>query len=262
MKASMEGACTALCFLYLGKLVASQYAPVQYRDANIMIVGYSGSGKSTALNEMSYDEEVKKKKKGFHVCHGSKGGCTKDVSSKRFQRFVIGNDGKEYQVNLTLVDTPGFPDSSGNVDVNNAVIDATRQSLRAVVWVVTKTVKPRPSSEYDISQQDRVLFSELNRLSVPIFQLVNGRINYEDAAQRKKRGRIDKMELTEFGDTMAKNAGLSIKGRFISATKSDLKAETQAIIYRSLSYPPMKSILRDVEDIGREEPGSQHKDEL
>jgi GTP-binding protein EngB required for normal cell division len=257
MKASMEGACTALCFFYLGRLVASQYAPVQYRDATIMIVGYSGHGKSSALNAMAYDPEVKKKKKGFHVCTG-KGECTKDVTRKKFSRFVIGNDGKEYQVNLTLVDTPGFPDLSGNVDTNNAVIDAARQYLNAVVWVV----KPMPTSDYHITQQDRVLLNELNQLRVPIFQLVNGRIHYEDAAQRKKRLRIDKAEMLDLGDQMAKTAGLSIKGRFISTTKPDLKDETQAIIYRSLSYAPLTSDLRDAEDLGGKKPRGNHGDEL
>jgi len=234
----MECACTALCFLYLGSLAASQYAPVQHRDATILVMGSSGHGKSTALNAMADT------KKTFHVCAG-KGACTKDVASKVFSRYVIGNDGKEYQVNLTLVDTPGFPDPSGNVEINDAVIDAIRQSLNAVVWVV----KPGSSSSYGVTQQERLLFDEFQRLSVPIFQLVNGRNHYTDAAERKKMFRADKAQMLVYADEMAKAAGLSIQGRFISATKPDLKDETQAIIYRSLSYKSLTSPLRSVEDI-------------
>jgi len=246
----MQCACTALCFLSLGSLVASQYAPIQYRELTIMVMGYPGHGKSTVLNAMA------DKKKAFHVCTG-KDACTKDVTSKVFSRDLIGNDGKEYQINLTLVDTPGFPDLSGNADINDAVIEATSQSLNAVVWVV----KPESSSS-GVTQQERMLFDEFKRLNVPIFQLVNGRNHYADAAERKKRLRADKANILVHGDTMAKAAGLSIKGRFLSATKPDVKDEAQAIVYRSLSYPSSTSSLRSVEDIeGNSKPAKQ-KDEL
>jgi len=232
----MKCACTALCFLHQGSFVASQYAPVQYRDATILVMGYSGHGKSTALNAMADT------KKAFHVCAG-KGGCTKDVASEMFHRMVLGSDGLEYQVNLTVVDTPGFPDHSGNAEINDAVFDATRQWLNAVVWVV----KPRSSSA--VTQQERALFDEFNRLNVPIFQLVNGRKVYKNATDRTKRRRVDKANMLVMADEMAKSAGLSITGRFLSTTKADLKDETQAIIYRSLSYPSRTSSFRSVEDI-------------
>merc|ERR1711920_438654 len=139
------------------------------------------------------------------------------------------------------------PDLSGNVEINDAVIDAARQSLNAVVWVV----KPESaeSSSFGVSVEERVLLGEFKRLNVPIFQLVNGRKRYADAAERKKMLRVDKANMMVLADKMAKAAGLNIKGRFLSATKPDLKDETQAIIYRSLSYPPSTSPLRSVEDI-------------
>lgn len=253
MKASLECACTALCFLYLGRLVASQYAPVQHRNSTILIIGSAGHGKSTALNAMA-DE-----KKAFRVC-GGKSVCTKEVTSKVFTRDIIGNDGKDYLIKVTLVDTPGFPDPSGNVATHDAVIDALQQPLNAVVWVV----KPESPSS-GVTEQDRALLDELKQLRVPIFQLVNGRKHYPDAAERKKRLRIDKADMLVIGDEMAKAAGLSIKGRFLSTTKPDLKPETQAIIYRSLSYPSLTSSLRSMEDIEEsrgEQVKHQRKDEL
>lgn len=262
MKASVECACTALCFLHLCTLVASQYAPVQHRESTILIMGYSGHGKSTALNAMA------DAKKAFHVCASKKVACTKDVVSKEFSREIIGNDGKEYLVNVTLVDTPGFPDRSGDAEINDAVIGAARQYLNAVVWVV------KPETSPDVTPQERVLLDEFNRVRVPIFQLVNGRKHYKDAEERKKRQRVDKAEMLVLADNMTRVAGVSVKGRFMSTTKPDLKDETQAIIYRSLSYAPLTSSLRSVEDIeadlkGQEpaigskgEPDVRQKDEL
>eukprot|EP00812_Abedinium_dasypus_P000579 NODE_1067_length_1252_cov_411.255639.p1 GENE.NODE_1067_length_1252_cov_411.255639~~NODE_1067_length_1252_cov_411.255639.p1 ORF type:complete len:351 (-),score=52.02 NODE_1067_length_1252_cov_411.255639:183-1154(-) len=188
-------------------------------EVNVAVIGCPGHGKSTFLNALANTRNA------FRVGAGGES-CTKDVQRQTFNMAV-----GEGTVNVTLVDTMGFPDpdKSKAAVFYDQVVDAIRQPLHAIVWVVKME-----REIHTLVEGYAVLMREFNNAGPPIFIVVNGMETYEDDEERAEM-KAEHLNASEcFGYNIAKAAGVEVARVFAGAEKADLKGKVKNELGTSL----------------------------
>ena len=220
----------------------------------VAVIGPPGHGKSTFLNVLAQDDLFKT-------------GSTADSCTQEVQRKVIilkqkDQEGQEHQLHLTVVDTPGFPDTDPEKAQKyyDKVVSACNQPLNAIILVV----KPERAT-HDLLYKYRVLLREFNNAGPPIFMVANGTENYSgiiNEQNKKEKKETDRCNFGKFANRVVEESHVAVARIFVSTEIADIQSEVKEQLFMALGgTDPTGSNMKTSQQLLDEVEEAKRKDE-
>lgn len=203
--------------------------------ARVVVIGGSGQGKSTFLNELA--------QKDMFAVGSATSSCTQAGGEweGRNRKLICVNDEEHQTVHmLDTVDTPSFCDPNPELAAQyyDDVVEKCKQHINGVVLVV----KPDRTA-HDLLERYSVLLRTFIKLEVAMIIVVNGcesRRRRESVGAWKRRCEVCKADFRAFGHELERAAQLIVQEIFVSACVDELESVGKSVA-RILSSSPAKS---------------------